>query len=46
LKLSRQKSVEDYYYIVDSAFYDGTAAEDVESDKKYAEENPEKAEDL
>ena len=41
-----KKTVDDYYYVMDNAFYDDAAAEDVESAKKFAEENPEEAEDL
>ena len=41
-----KKTVEDYYYVMDTAFYDETAEADVESAKKFAEENPEEAEEL
>jgi hypothetical protein len=41
-----KKTVEDYYYVMDIAFYDETAEADVESAKKFAEENPEEAEEL
>lgn len=41
-----KKTVEAYYYVMDNAFYDDAAAGDVESDKKFAEENPEKEEEL
>lgn len=38
------KTVKDYFYIMESAFYDDTVAAEIESDKKFAEENPDEAE--
>lgn len=40
------ETINNYFYIMESAFYDSSVAAEIESDKKFAEENPEEAEQL
>lgn len=39
-----KEALKDYDYVMDRAFYDDTVAAEIESDKKFAEENPDEAE--
>jgi hypothetical protein len=41
-----EQTLKDYFYVMQSAFYDSAVAEEVESDKRFSEENPEEAEEL